>query len=148
MAHGSKAAEIREAIAERLASGESVEHSVCGTKCTARTVYRWLHEDISFVLLVEEIRVEALEETRALRIAAARRAARRLLRLLGSADEKIALKAVGIALEGLGEVGAVTMNKRYALDRQIGQCEEADEAQPAARESRNGQAPPKGEKPI
>jgi len=79
MAHGSKAGEIREAIAEKLASGESVEHAVCGSKCTPRTVYRWLRDDLDFQLLVEEIRQEVLEETRGLRIAAARRASRRLM---------------------------------------------------------------------
>jgi hypothetical protein len=121
--HGSKSWEIREVIAEKLATGESVEHAVCGTKCTPRTVYRWLADDLDFQLLVEEIRAELLQETRGLRVAAAKRASRRLMRLLASEDEKTALKAVGIALQGLGELQAVTADRKAAIERQIGQLQ-------------------------
>jgi hypothetical protein len=144
--HGAKSWEIRETIAEKLASGESVEHAVCGTKCTSRTVYKWLRDDLDFQLLVEEIRLEALEETRGLRIAAAKRAGRRLLRLIASDNERIAARAVGIALQDLGELEAKTAARKRTIEWQQGTQPDAETMR--ILEELNGRAaPPNGEAP-
>ena len=99
MAGGVKSKECREKVALALASGERVEDAAASAGVSERQVFRWLSEDIEFNRLLASIHEEMLDQSMALLVEAQRHAARRLIKLIGDRNKRIALGAVKIALE-------------------------------------------------
>jgi hypothetical protein len=98
MPGGKKSAEAREKAALALACGETVAEAAAGSGCSERTLFNWLSDDLDFRQLVQDLRRELLERTLSVLVEAQVRAAWRLRQLVGSADERIALKACAVAL--------------------------------------------------
>jgi hypothetical protein len=96
---GVKSKECREKVALALASGASVEDAAASAGVCERQVFRWLSEDIEFNRLLASIHEEMLDQSMALLVEAQRHAARRLIKLIGDPNKRIALGAVRIALE-------------------------------------------------
>jgi hypothetical protein len=96
---GVKSKECREKVALALASGASVEEAAASAGVCERQVFRWLSEDTAFNQLLASIHEEMLDQSMSLLVEAQRHAARRLLKLLGDRNKRIALGAVKVALE-------------------------------------------------
>jgi hypothetical protein len=116
MSGGAKSAATRERVATALAGGESVAEAAAGAGVSERQVFRWLAGDEAFNQLVADIHAEMFDEQFALLVEANRRAARRLLNLLGSEDPKIALKATAIALAYRGQLTQQLFVRRQKPD--------------------------------
>jgi hypothetical protein len=82
-----------------LASGLCVEEAAAKAGVCERQVFRWLAEDIAFNRLLASIHEEVLDQSMSLLVEAQRHAARRLIKLIGDRNHRIALNAVRIALE-------------------------------------------------
>jgi hypothetical protein len=129
MPQGRKSDAKREAVALRLAAGQTAKAAAAAAEVGLRTVRRWLEEP-EFVARVEELRGEMLERAMARLTRTTTRAAGVLRALLESADEKVRLRAAQQVLEQ-----ATRLREAVTLEQRLRALEEAE----ATRKAEGGQ---------
>jgi hypothetical protein len=98
----------REAAALAIARGMSVKSAAQETRVGRRTLHRWLKEDPSFQLRVNELRAEFFSRTAGCLSELTGQAVDTLRELLASADEKVRLQAARTIFEAAGNFRDMT----------------------------------------
>jgi hypothetical protein len=125
MTTGKKSAAKREAVALALASGRTARARASACGVAERTIAYWLTEP-GFLARVEELRSALLERTMARLIRGTTKAQARLCKLVGSKDDKLALRAAVAVLEQ-----ATRLRETVTLDARIRALEQAEAARKA-----------------
>jgi hypothetical protein len=98
----------REAAALAIARGLSVKEAAAETGVGLRTLHRWLADDSSFRLRVDQLRDELFSEVAGRLSNLGGRAVETLGELLGSKDEKIRLQTARAILESASSFRQMT----------------------------------------
>jgi hypothetical protein len=128
---GKKSDECRGKVALALAHGETIAEAAAGAHVNERTVHRWLREDEHFNMLLNSIHEEMLEESMSLLVAAQKRAARRLIRLIGHRSPRIALQACRIALRWQNALNEKVQTRKAGYVEMLAEEEAAKKDAPA-----------------